>query len=67
MLPTAADTDASVDEGEVAAADDEAIDEPDVLLQESARILADLIEFDQEQHRLVQATDPVLPGDGSLD
>jgi len=63
----AADTDASAADGEVAAVDDEAIDEPDVLLQESARILADLIEFDQEQHRLVQATDPVLPGDGSLD
>lgn len=48
---------------EVASAED-AVEEPDVLLQESARILADLIEFDRDLHRLVQATEPVLPGGG---
>jgi carboxyl-terminal processing protease len=42
--------------GEEAAAEE---DEPDVLLTESARILADLIELDQEQHRLVQVQEPV--------
>jgi carboxyl-terminal processing protease len=58
------------DESAVAdAGEEDAIEEPDVLLQESVRILADLIEFDQEQHRLVQvqATGPVLPGGGSPD
>jgi carboxyl-terminal processing protease len=47
------------DSGDEAAAEDEA---PDVLLTESARILADLIDLDQEQHRLVQVQEPVSPG-----
>lgn len=51
----------------VADEDAEAIDEPDVLLLESVRILADLIELDAGQHRLVQATELQLPGDGSMD
>ncbi|MEX2500093.1 MAG: carboxy terminal-processing peptidase [Wenzhouxiangellaceae bacterium] len=33
----------------------------DVLRKESARILADLIELDREQHRLVQVQQPVSP------
>ncbi|MDT8448738.1 MAG: carboxy terminal-processing peptidase [Wenzhouxiangellaceae bacterium] len=37
-------------------------EQPDILLRESARILADLIELDQEQHRLVQVQEPVGPG-----
>lgn len=41
---------------------DEAEERPDILLRESARILADLIELDQEQHRLVQVQEPVGPG-----
>jgi len=37
-------------------------DEADVLRTESARILADLIELDRDQHRLVQVQQPVSPG-----
>jgi len=36
-------------------------EETDVLLTESARILVDLIELDQEQHRLVQVQHPGAP------
>jgi carboxyl-terminal processing protease len=56
-----ASEDAPNDEGD---ATDEAAteeEEPDVLLVESARILADLIELDREQHRLVQVQEPVGP------
>jgi carboxyl-terminal processing protease len=56
-----ASEDAPSDEGD---ATDEAAteeEEPDVLLVESARILADLIELDREQHRLVQVQEPVGP------
>lgn len=60
---TEAETDADSDaEGE-----GEAQEEPDVLLQESARILADLIELDADRHLLVQAAELPLPGDGSMD
>ncbi|MBS3744721.1 MAG: carboxy terminal-processing peptidase, partial [Wenzhouxiangellaceae bacterium] len=37
-------------------------EEADVLLTESARILVDLIELDQEQHRLVQVQHPADSG-----
>jgi len=49
---------------EVGTEQDEASDEeaPDVLLTESARILVDLIELDQEQHRLVQVQHPAVSG-----
>ncbi len=40
----------------------ESADEPDVLRTEAARILADLIELDREQHRLVQVQVPRLGG-----
>lgn len=53
------DGEADGEAGDEAAA---AEDEPDILLTESARILADLIELDQEQHRLVQVQEPVSPG-----
>jgi carboxyl-terminal processing protease len=53
------DGEADGESGDEAAAEEE---EPDVLLTESARILADLIELDQEQHRLVQVQEPVSPG-----
>ena len=37
-------------------------DQPDVLRTEAARILADLIELDRDQHRLVQVQEPRLEG-----
>ena len=37
-------------------------EEPDVLLEEAARVLADLIDLDSEQHRMVQVQEPVAPG-----
>ena len=60
-----ADPDSSKDaepdgETEVAATEEE--DEADVLRTESARILADLIELDRDQHRLVKVQHPVSPG-----
>lgn len=42
--------------------DDAEAEEADVLRTESARILADLIELDRGQHRLVQVQHPVSPG-----
>jgi len=59
---TDGEQEAGEDEGADAAADEE---EPDVLRIEAARILADLIEFDSEQHRLVQVQQPV-EGAGGL-
>ncbi|MDT8408331.1 MAG: carboxy terminal-processing peptidase [Wenzhouxiangellaceae bacterium] len=35
---------------------------PDIMLKESARVLADLIELDRDQHRLVQVQSPLEPG-----
>jgi len=52
------DGDGDVDVDGEAAEEDEA----DVLRTESARILADLIELDRDQHRLVQVQHPVSPG-----
>ncbi len=54
--PDAEDAPESDAEGETA--EDE---EADVLRTESARILADLIELDRDQHRLVQVQQPVSP------
>ena len=48
------------DETEIAATEEE--EETDVLRIESARILADLIELDRDQHRLVKVQHPVSPG-----
>jgi len=41
-------------------------DQPDALLQESARVLADLIELDRGHYRLVQAQVSAPDGDGSV-
>ncbi|MGK7297228.1 MAG: carboxy terminal-processing peptidase [Candidatus Wenzhouxiangella sp. M2_3B_020] len=60
-----ASSDSGADSGaeDEAASDDEAREEePDILLEEAARVLADLIELDGEQHRLVRVQDPVAPG-----
>ncbi len=54
------DTDADTDADPDAEAGEE--EEADVLLTESARILVDLIELDQEQHRLVQVQHPADSG-----
>jgi len=48
------------DDTEIAATEEE--EETDVLRIESARILADLIELDRDQHRLVKVQHPVSPG-----
>jgi len=54
----APENDGEVDADESVAEEDEA----DVLRTESARILADLIDLDRDQHRLVQVQQPVSPG-----
>jgi len=50
-------------DGETEGANDAAAEEeePDILRTEAARILADLIDLDQEQHRLVQVREPAAP------
>lgn len=58
------DSDGNADENDDENAEDQAAEteEPDVLRAEAARILADLIELDRGQHRLVQAQHPASPG-----
>jgi carboxyl-terminal processing protease len=58
----AADDDANPDGEPESEATEEEEEEADVLRTESARILADLIELDRDQHRLVQVQHPVSPG-----
>jgi len=55
----ATESNSSADSGELAV-DTRADDEPDVLMLESARILADLIDLDEDQHLLVHTAEPVI-------
>ena len=58
------DADNSGESAEEGGTEDKAAEEeaPDMLLTESARILVDLIEFDQEQRRLVQVQHSAVSG-----
>ena len=60
--PAGTEDEAGAETGNDSAGDEAAEEEEsDVLRTEAARILADLIELDQEQHRLVQVREPAAP------